>query len=327
MKKYIFISIFICLETILLFFIIVLGLKILRLHEEKVKGVQYVTRIDKNNVIFDDSKLKYFYEPKPNSIETAHPDWLGYTATYTINSDSLNSKSDYSIQKDATTYRIITLGDSFTFGEYVNTEDNYPSILEKLLNNRLTCSNIKKFEVINLGVGGYDIEYEIARYRKRGVKYNPNLLIWLVSEGNFTIINEKVRPDTFKFNSKGIIEEDPITKRSIARVQAIGETQKKLGLTYIINHQLNNLTKIFSIYSHNILILNYYSMSTSIMEGIHSISKENNKIVFINNLIPELENDLYHLADRHPNTEGHKIIAEDIFNYLVKNYFQDCNFK
>ena len=91
--------------------------------------------------------LRYFYEPKANTVEEVHKDWLLNTPKYTINNDTLNERFNYDVQKKQGTFRIITLGDSFTFGENVDTKDNYTEQLEDLLNSK--CS-LNKFEVINL---------------------------------------------------------------------------------------------------------------------------------------------------------------------------------
>ena len=75
----------------------------------------------------------------------------------------------------------MTLGDSFTFGVYVNTEDNWTELLEDKLNSiKNICPNTDHFEVINLGVGGYDIEYAAKRYINRGKVYNPNIILLLL---------------------------------------------------------------------------------------------------------------------------------------------------
>jgi len=57
----------------------------------------------------------------------------------------------------------------------VSDEENWPAVLEKIVNSNIICTPTKKIEVINLGVEGYDFEYEIARFNKRGKKYNPDL--------------------------------------------------------------------------------------------------------------------------------------------------------
>lgn len=133
---------FIVSELILVFIIIILGVKIYYLFKDKIMGIQYVTVLKKEDLIFDDKNkvLKYFYEPKANKLNNNSPEWLGYKVVNTINKDSLNERYDYTLDKPDGIYRIITLGDSLTFGLYVNTKDNYSEVLEDLLNNRLLCN-------------------------------------------------------------------------------------------------------------------------------------------------------------------------------------------
>ena len=191
-KKYLFILFLILLILIIIF----LAYRLYQIVKGDVKGIQYTTRIDKNTIQFDSGKgeLKYFFEPASNKNLKYHTDWLKYDYVNTINSDSLNDRYDYNIKKDNTIYRIITLGDSFTYGAYVNTPENYSEVLEDLLNTRLKCNRINKFEVINLGVGAYDIRYEVERFKKRGIKYTPDLVVWLLHGWNFQIVNEYYMP-------------------------------------------------------------------------------------------------------------------------------------
>ena len=148
----------------------------------------------KEHIIFNPTKaLKYFYEPKPNTNEVDKADWFPYETIYTINSDSLNERFEYSVNKPKGTYRIITLGDSFTFGQYISTPNNYSELLEEMLNKTLRCRSINRFEVINLGVPGYDIQYSVERFKVRGQKYYPNLVLWLLQDGDFDEITELTR--------------------------------------------------------------------------------------------------------------------------------------
>lgn len=44
----------------------------------KIKDLDKIAIINKENLIFpEESKFKYYYEPKPNSVETDSKAWLG----------------------------------------------------------------------------------------------------------------------------------------------------------------------------------------------------------------------------------------------------------
>lgn len=140
-KKILFIVIFI--ETGVLCFLIYTVYVKIKI-EKNVLGALSYNNINKENLIFPpDHELKYYYESKPNVTETDQPEWLPYNAVYTLNSDGFNERFDYSLKKSPKTFRVITLGDSFTFGHFVNTADNFPEKLEDVLNTS-SCTSIEK---------------------------------------------------------------------------------------------------------------------------------------------------------------------------------------
>ncbi len=73
--------------------------------------------------------LKSFYEPKPHTKAVQSLKFLGdeynYSVTYTYNNDGLHQKENTPVNKSVGTYRIMTVGDSFTFGYNLNTEDTF----------------------------------------------------------------------------------------------------------------------------------------------------------------------------------------------------------
>lgn len=110
-----------------------LSKKIFNLYNDRneVLGIQSLVKLNKKDLIFEENEgLKYFYEPKPDSISEWNPEWLGFTVKNKINADSLNDRLNYETNKPDSTYRILTIGDSFTYGLYVKTEDNYSKTLE-----------------------------------------------------------------------------------------------------------------------------------------------------------------------------------------------------
>ena len=171
-----------------------------------------INPISKDDIVFpnqsSEADLKYFYEPGPDKIIDNKPLWLSpdYSYAITINSDSLNERFNYPVEKNPDVFRVVAMGDSFTYGLYVSTEDNYPERLEKMLNDRFICESDKKFEVINLGYGGYDIEYSVERFRVRGQKYDPDLVLWLIKDDDFFAPKELVFPKEEKIKNE--IEKD-----------------------------------------------------------------------------------------------------------------------
>lgn len=78
-------------------------------------------------------------------------------------------------------YRVLVLGDSFTYGRGVAGEETYPRRLEVLLNRG---SGRRRYEVINAGVGGYGTFHEAALLRDEGWAYQPDFLVLQVTPGN-----------------------------------------------------------------------------------------------------------------------------------------------
>lgn len=327
MKVYIkYLLIFI--EIILFSLIVFLGFKIYSTHKNKgnVKGI-HIIPIDKNSIIFDNNSgnLKDFYEPKPNNMEFAKPEWLDYEVQYSINSDSLNERFDYSPDKDFKTFRIITLGDSFTFGSFVNTFENYSEQLEDMLNTKIKCSQINKFEVINLGVGGYDITYAVERFKKRGVKYNPDLVLWLVNFWNFDKVQELFIPLYKKYHEQGIPDFDKKTGKYIISNLILDQLQKEYGESKLIDFTKSNLNKFNSIFNGKLIIFgSKEELDSNRKRIIRDFVKTNPNYLYQEKISQFWDNPKYRLLDFHPNPEGHKIIAEDVYSYLLNNILTDC---
>lgn len=70
-------------------------------------------------------------------------------------------------------HRIVALGDSFTYGDGVSAEEAWPAQLEQRLNH----ASGERFEVLNLGVPGYNTAQEYADLEERGLRLAPDLVI------------------------------------------------------------------------------------------------------------------------------------------------------
>lgn len=82
---------------------------------------------------------------------------------------------EHDILKPPGVYRILTLGDSLTFGVGADYENTYPTRLEVLLNERPNTAT--RVEIIKAGVPRYFPEIERLMLEYYGLQYAPDLVI------------------------------------------------------------------------------------------------------------------------------------------------------
>ncbi len=70
--------------------------------------------------------------------------------------------------------RILVLGDSITFGDFVPQDQTYPAYLERHLRAMFPAKHI---EVINAGVGGVDLQNEFAILMESGLSVEPDIVL------------------------------------------------------------------------------------------------------------------------------------------------------
>lgn len=84
------------------------------------------------------------------------------------NSKGIRGSAEYTYERQPGKLRIVTLGDSFTFGDEVSDSETYSSYLATMLPNT---------EVLNLGVSGYGHDQMLLYFQEEGVKYHPDVVI------------------------------------------------------------------------------------------------------------------------------------------------------
>ncbi|MFH1888999.1 MAG: GDSL-type esterase/lipase family protein [Candidatus Omnitrophota bacterium] len=97
--------------------------------------------------------------------------------TYTINSRQFRG-GEFPVPKPADTFRIVSLGDSITFG--IDNPDGYtyPQLLDNLFREK--NKGINRVEVINAGTPGYSSELCLKLFKKEVLSIEPDLLIAMV---------------------------------------------------------------------------------------------------------------------------------------------------
>lgn len=101
---------------------------------------------------------------------------------YRVTIDSLGYRGkDFSRAKEDEEFRILFVGDSFVFGDFVNDAETLPARLEQELRGRCGAP----IRVINAGLGGSSIT-EHTRMIERGLAIHPDLVILQFSETDVT---------------------------------------------------------------------------------------------------------------------------------------------
>jgi lysophospholipase L1-like esterase len=88
---------------------------------------------------------------------------------------------EYALWPPPGVFRICIVGDSVTMGVLVEEEDAYPARLEAALNAR---PGPYRYEVLNVGMAGANIQQVVHRLETIGLRYDPDLIIygWTVND-------------------------------------------------------------------------------------------------------------------------------------------------
>lgn len=175
--------------------------------------------------------------------------------------------------------KLIVLGDSLTEGYGVSKAAAYPALLEKKLHE----SGKKDWEVVNAGVSGSTTASAISRM-KWLFKNKPDVVLLVLGA------NDGLR---------GLKIED---------------SEKHLGAAIEYAHQQKVRVILGGLY----MPPNYGTAYTNKFKNMYASLATKYKVTFIPFVLDKVAgNPKYNLTDGiHPNEEGHKIIAENIFQTL-----------
>lgn len=82
---------------------------------------------------------------------------------------------EYELAKSKDVYRIYVLGDSYTYGWYIDDiNKSYPKVLERAL---IKSNPARKIEVINASRPGFNFKAETERFMNEGVLFQPDMVV------------------------------------------------------------------------------------------------------------------------------------------------------
>lgn len=86
---------------------------------------------------------------------------------------------EWTMDKPASTVRVLAIGDSFTWGTGVTYDEGVVRILERALQDRIPRS-----EILNLGVPGFEPEHELDLLKQFGLYLQPDAVVLNLFVGN-----------------------------------------------------------------------------------------------------------------------------------------------
>jgi lysophospholipase L1-like esterase len=252
------------------------------------------------------SRYRFFYEPKPD-VAYKTGDIFNQTNSDTLNED----EGRYAIPKPEEVFRIVVLGDSNTFGFGVARADNYTEVLEDMF-SKTACA--KRIEVVNLGVPGYDFAYMAERFRLRGAKYDPDLILWNVTNNDFDE-NEERRQEIFS----SLDQTDPYwASRESHERMTREETAESLR-----EHHQRAFLGMRDEYRGRIVYTDFRGPLMPDTRAFLEALSEDSLILFV--IPPQwIDRGTDLLPDTHASENGHRKMADMIYRYLIENDLVPC---
>lgn len=290
------------------------------------------------------------YKPRPFSVISGRSHSNEYDAEYKHNSLGLRD-TEHTIAKPDGTFRILGLGDSFTYGQGVNFEETYLYRLEKMLNERK--ENHPKVEIIKAGIPRFFPEPERILLEKYGLKYSLDLILigFLPNDVTDTFLGI----DAVKVDDAGyLIQKEAKGMGKIGKWLYIHSHLSRIILNkYMSSNTKKRPVRFREIYKPDSYHEKDWQKLESEYEKIIAIAnKANVPILFIHipqeigddsysypplrlssffskrgvpfiDVLPamrkaSLHETLYWKRDRHCNSAGYRVIAETVYSKLIE---------
>jgi hypothetical protein len=124
-----------------------------------------------------------------------------YSFRYSNNSLGWRGRREYREAKQAD-YRVLFLGDSFTYGTGVNDDQTFAALVEKDLR-----ADQVSVEVMNAGCPGKGTDYELKCFQTVGRKFHPDLTVLAFFCNDF---QDNARGEYYNIGSRGELQVKPL---------------------------------------------------------------------------------------------------------------------
>ncbi len=216
-----------------------------------------------------------------------------------INSDGFRGR-EYTWKVPEKIERIIVLGDSETFGALLKDEETLPGALEKKLNG---LQGEKTYEVLNLGLPGYNTRQQFRILQTKAIQYNPSIVIL------YYVFNDPIIGDQTIFLGNARFSWSYL---STFATWAIKQQQSKSGTLDLYKQSKNIIEFYQALYSSE-----YFESCKNIIREMADYLKKRN-ISFILLIAPEIYgyNDFSNYPYKNIHDKLHELSAEDMIHVI-----------
>jgi len=124
------------------------------------------------------------------TIEPTSPPGTTYGVRVSRNRDGFRDR-EYVRPKPAGTYRILVLGDSFTWGIGLRLQETIPKVLESLLRDATEL----KVEVVNGSQPGHNTVEELEQLQRAGLSYEPDMVLLIYNLNDIKFVPQLATAD------------------------------------------------------------------------------------------------------------------------------------
>lgn len=240
----------------------------------------------------------------------------------------------YSRDKSENVYRIAILGDSYTMPLGVDTDKAYHALMERQLNRLPQSPNQKKYELINFGIGGFNLQRYNAVLKQLLPAWQPDAI--LIGYCGF---NDHIK---INVNAEAVWQQafvaDGFLKSYVIDLINLYKQDKKIAQRFaeleLINSQnINFIEQEFSQLRENAdairpnmpILLAYLDNREHHPNNIAQIAAlaEKYNMYFVDTTQrfhgTKLADFSLHILDSHPNARANEIFAEQLLAAIKSN--------
>jgi lysophospholipase L1-like esterase len=124
--------------------------------------------------------------PEPDLVYELRPNTQGVAWDAEVAINAQGRRGRLGTKGPAPVRRVVVLGDSITFGNRLAVEDTYAAQLQELL-------DATEYEVLNFGVGGYDVAQSVAQLEHRALEYEPRVVVLGYCLNDIAVASQNLR--------------------------------------------------------------------------------------------------------------------------------------